>query len=287
MRSGDPLFALFTGDWGYPNIDVDDVGRYRDAYELNLTSPAQAALYGSTSTAYVWDDHDYGGNDADRTSPSRPAAMRTYRQLVPHYDLLSGPQGPVNQAFTVGRVRFLLTDTRSARDPAGDPRGAYRSTLGAEQREWLLDELALADRYALVVWVSPDPWVGPASAGSDTWSGFADERAVLADALADDGVDNLLMLAGDAHMLAFDDGTHTDYSRDGSGGFPLLQAAAIDRPGGVKGGPYSGSVLPGGGQFGEVEVDDDGTTVTVTLTGRRWDGESLLTEVLTFDGSEP
>jgi hypothetical protein len=234
--------------------------------------------------AYVWGDHDYGGNDADRTSPSRPAAMAAFRRLVPHYDLPSGEDGPVNQAFTVGRVRFLLTDTRAARDPAGDADGAYRSALGAEQRSWLLDELSRADRYGLVVWVNPDPWVEPERPGGDGWGGFAQERAVIADAVAEGGVDNLLMLSGDAHMLAYDDGSNTDFSTTGGGGFPLFHAAALDRPGGVKGGPYSGPVVPGGGQFGAVEVADDGESVTVTLTGHRWDGTTPLTRVVRFDG---
>lgn len=72
-------------------------------------------MYGQAPVAYVWGDHDYGGNDADRTSPSRPAAMRTYRQMTPHYPLADGPEEPIYRAFTVGRVRFVMTDTRSAR----------------------------------------------------------------------------------------------------------------------------------------------------------------------------
>ena len=282
MRAQDPLFVLLTGDWHYSNIEVDDVRLFRDQVDSNLGAPAQAALYGQTSVAYVWDDHDYGGNDADRTSPSRSAAMASYRQSVPHYRLASGPAAPIHQAFTVGRVRFLLTDTRSARDPVDDPTGSFRSALGAEQRAWLLGELAQADRYGLVVWVSPDPWIDAPDPGADTWGGFAEERELLADAIADSGVDNLLMLSGDAHMLAVDDGTNTDYASSAGGGFPLFQAAALDRRGSVKGGPYTGPVLPGSGQFGAVDVEDDGSTVTVTLTGRRWDGTELLRHELRF-----
>lgn len=118
--------------------------------------------------------------------------------------------------------------------------------------------------------MSPDPWVAEADPTGDDWGGFARERQVIADAIADNGVDNLLMMAGDAHMLAFDDGTHTDYSTSSEGGFPLFHAGAIDRPGSVKGGPYTGPVEPGGGQFGEVDVRDDGTTVAVTLVARCW-----------------
>jgi hypothetical protein len=103
--------------------------------------------------AYVWDDHDYGGNDADRTSPSRPAALQTYRQMTPHFPPAGDAETPIYQAFTVGQVRFVMTDNR-----------------------------------------------------------FADERRAIADAIAERHVANLLMVSGDAHMLAFDDGTHTDFS---------------------------------------------------------------------------
>jgi hypothetical protein len=281
MRATRPLFALAAGDWTYANIDRDVPSRFRAQYDLNLTAPAQAALYAATPVAYVWDDHDYGGNDADRTSPSRRAAMAVYRQMTPHYPL-AGPESALYQAFTVGRVRFVLMDTRAARDPAGEPSGAYRSTLGAAQRAWLLRELASADRYGLVVLVSPDPWIDDPGPAADTWGGFPEERRLVADAIARGAGRNVLMLAGDAHMVGFDDGRHTDYTTARTGGFPLLQAAAVDRPGGVKGGPYSGPVIPGGGQFGHVAVRDDGVSLTVTLSGRRWDGRTLFAKELRF-----
>jgi phosphodiesterase/alkaline phosphatase D-like protein len=282
MRAADPLFVLAMGDWTYGNVDENDPAQFRAQYDLNLTAPAQAALYAQAPIAYVWGDHDFGGNDSDRTSESRPAAMQVYRQMTPHYPLASDPQAAIYQAFTVGRVRFVVTDTRASRDPADDPSGEFRSALGAQQRTWLLGELARADRYGLVVWVNPDPWVADASPGSDTWAGFAEERQVIADAIADHHVDNLLMVSGDAHMLAFDDGTNTDFSTSQDGGFPLLHAAAVDRPGSTKGGPYSGPVIPGEGQFGTVDIRDQGTAVAVTLSGWNWESRRLFSEALRF-----
>ncbi|HEU0213611.1 MAG TPA: alkaline phosphatase D family protein [Jiangellaceae bacterium] len=282
MRAVDPLFVLAMGDWTYGNVDENDPAQFRAQYDLNLVAPAQAALYAQAPIAYVWGDHDFGGNDSDRTAESRPAAMQVYRQMTPHYPLASDPQAAIYQAFTVGRVRFLVTDSRAARDPVDDPSGEFRSALGAQQRAWLLGELARADEYGLVVWVNPDPWVADASPGSDTWAGFAEERQLVADAIADRDVDNLLMVSGDAHMLAFDDGTNTDFSTSQGGGFPLFHAAAVDRPGSTKGGPYSGPVIPGGGQFGTVEIRDDGAALEVTLSGWTWESRRLFTEVLQF-----
>jgi hypothetical protein len=88
--------------------------------------------------------------------------------------------------------------------------------------------------------------------------------------------DRLLMIAGDAHMVAIDDGTNTDFSTDRSGGFPLMHAAALDRPGSFKAGPYSEGAHPGAGQFGLVRVDDAGADLTVTLSGRDHTGAELV-----------
>ena len=86
------------------------------------------------------------------------AAHEAYRRYVPHYPLAGQPGTPINQAFTIGRVRFLLTDTRSDRSPRLGAREAERSMLGAGQRAWLERELLAArDHYALVVWVNPEP----------------------------------------------------------------------------------------------------------------------------------
>ncbi len=276
VRELDPLFLAVLGDYHYANVDTDDVARFGDAFAASLRTPAQAALFARVPVAYVWDDHDYSGDEADRTAPSRPAALRAYRDHVPHHPLRLGDDGPIFQAFTVGRVRVVMTDGRSARTPASVPDGPGKSMLGERQRAALLAELRAADRWAAVVWVNPVPWVEAEAPGADGWGGYATERRLLADAIADAGVDNLVMVSGDAHMLALDDGSGTGFSSSGADGFPLLHAAALDRRGEVKGGPYSGPVLPGGGQFGTVEVRDDGRRVDVVLRGHDWRGAELV-----------
>ena len=186
-----------------------------------------------------WDDHDYGPNNSDRGAPGRSAALAAYREHVPHYPLVSGRT--INQAFTMGRVRFLLTDLRADRDgPAVPPES--RTLLGEAQRAWLLSELAEAGRYGLVVWASSVGWLG--DGGDDDWGGFPAEREAVARFLMEHRVKNLLMVSGDAHMLAIDDGSHNTFL-EGGPGFPLFHAAALDQKGSDKGGPFSHPAGPG------------------------------------------
>ena len=184
IRELDPLLYLITGDFHYGDNGENDIERYREVMDLTLTRPAQSALYRSTPVAYVWDDHDYGPNDADGNSPSRQAAMAAYREFVPSYEL-GGPDSAVYQAFTIGRVRYLLTDARSARDLDVDEDPGATSMLGAEQKAWFKQEIVEASRtHELVVWVNPVPWVAEARDGADHWGGYPAERRELADHIA-------------------------------------------------------------------------------------------------------
>jgi phosphodiesterase/alkaline phosphatase D-like protein/membrane-associated phospholipid phosphatase len=272
IRRERPLTFLLLGDFFYANIGENAPGLFLDQYDRALGTPAQGALYRSAPIAYVWDDHDFGGDGADSSSESRPAARATYRQAVPHYPLPAGRGGSIEQAFTIGRVRFIVMDTRSERTT-----GDHGTMLGARQTRWVEHELLAArDRFALTVLVSSVPWIERRSPDVDGWGAYPTERARLSRFVADHRIRNLLMLSSDAHMLAIDDGSHSDYSGTGRKGFPVMHAGALDRPGSEKGGPYSEGAFPGAGQYGTMTVVDHGKRVGVVLSGRNYRGRELI-----------
>jgi len=275
-----PLMFLHTGDLHYENIAVNDAQDFRDAYDKALGSKAQSALFRSTATVYMWDDHDYGPNNSDGTSPSREASRMAYREIVPHYPLAENGGTSIQQAFTIGRVRFIVTDMRSERDAPDVPAGHTRTMLGDAQKAWFKAELLAAHKtHALIVWVNSVPWIGNDTSNEnlDRWTGFVEERAKIASFIEEHGITNLCMLSGDAHMLAIDDGSNNRYGPSGAPGFPVFQAAALDKGGSVKGGPYSHGTFPGPGQFGLMRViDGGGPEVTVEWSGRNYEDKELL-----------
>lgn len=284
IRTHNPLFFLHTGDMHYADIGVNDVALFREAWETVLDSPRQAALYRSTALAYMWDDHDYGRNNSDRTAPGREAARLTYQLYVPHYPLPAGDGNiPIYQAFTVGRVRILLTDTRSERSRNSDFDDENKTMLGDIQKAWLKNELLNANgTYPLIIWVNSVPWIDAPFVGNDTWAGFTSEREELANFVADNNIEGLLMISSDAHMIAIDNGTNNTYATGGSGRFPVLHSASLDRNGSLVGGPYSHGAYPGGGQFTLVTITDTGsTTVMVTLSGRDENDNELVRHTYT------
>jgi len=118
-----------------------------------------------------------------------------------------------------------------------------------------------------------------AGSGSDNWGSYSREREEIAnhiDALGLTG--RLLMLSGDAHMVAIDDGSHSNYAT-GSGrgrrGFVVMHAAPLDRRTSEKGGPYSHGVSKRRGQFGLVDVTTMERRSRSALSGRDRSGAEI------------
>lgn len=269
IRDWDPLFFLHMGDFHYENIAVNDRDLFRAAYSTVLASPTQGNLYRTTPIAYVWDDHDYGPNNSDASAPGREASRLTYQEYVPHYPLIAGSGDvPIYQAFSIGRVRFIMTDLRSERTPYLEPDSPSKTMFGVPQKDWFKQELLDATGvYPVIVWVQTMPWIG--TVGDDGWYTYALERQEIANFVRDNAIEGLFMLSGDAHMLAIDDGTNSDYATGGGAGFPVMHSAALDRSGSLKGGPYSEGAFPGGGQFGLMTITDDGVSpICIDWSGR-------------------
>jgi phosphodiesterase/alkaline phosphatase D-like protein len=276
MRAQQPDLFFHMGDMHYRNIARNLPALYARAYQDVLTSPTQSQLYRNVPIAYMWDDHDYGPDNSDGTSPSREAALASYRVFVPHYPMDARSESTIHQAFTIGRVRVIMTDTRSARS---SPRvgAAERTMLGERQLAWLLEELEDAADAPLVLWVNTIPWITKRNEATDEgWAPYDVERRTIADAIVRLRLsDRLVMLSGDAHMLAIDDGTNSEYSLNasqGSKGFVVAHAAPMDRWPRIKGGNYSHGQVAANGQYGVLDVVDEGERVQVTIQG--WRGGS-------------
>jgi alkaline phosphatase D len=317
IRQLRPLFYMNDGDFHYQNITSNAFVKFRMAYDEVLASPRQSLLYRSVPLVYVWDDHDFAGNNSNRRAPSHYAARYVYEEYVPHYDMPAGVGDvPIYQSFVVGRVKFILTDLRSERDPVKTPDGPGKSMLGAKQKRWFKNELLAAKgKYPLIFWVSSVPWIGtagvnyypinsnvrgyihhrntwqfkrdPATAeddrevknNADFWGAFTYERREIANFIRDNQITGLCVLHGDAHMLAADDGSSSDYASGGGAAFAVLCAAPHDQDPAIKCGPYS----PGGykfqkgeGCFGYVQVRDSGARIDVQYSGRNFLNEEKI-----------
>lgn len=264
----EPLMFCHTGDLHYYDLGTEPssvaagtLANYRRAYDDVLLQPTQANLYRSVAWAYVWDDHDYGPNNSDRTLTTKENAQAAYRERVPHYPLPGG-SGPIYQSWQIGRILFIASDSRSERSPNTDPDGVDKTMLGEAQKAWMRGVLETSDAVFLV-WITPSVWHHVADA-IDTWKQFQTEQAEMVSMFQDTGwSDRMLAVWGDRHALAIDSGANTP------GGIPGFQFAGLDSsPSGVVSGLFdTGDASTQRGQWGTLRFTDTGSLVQITGVG--------------------
>jgi phosphodiesterase/alkaline phosphatase D-like protein len=260
------LFFCHLGDFYYDIDNRKSRGKRMKKYDFVLRRPELQEFFRKLPLAYIWDDHDFLGNNAEggdeANQRAREVALDAYDIYVPHYDFASRTNG-IYQEFTVGRVLFLFTDTRFNRSPRSGSGTSGKTMLGGNQKRWLKNRLEGAGNFDLVVWANSVPWVGPEDPKKDFWAGYAAERREIATFIKDRGVRNLCMVSGDAHMLAIDDGSNSGFADPAGGGFPVFHVASIESVPSEKGGPYShgregggpGPGIAGRRQYGIFRVD--------------------------------
>ena len=286
----------YRNDFPFLGLKENYLDDYRHNYDLVMNQTRQRELYQNIPLAYIWDDHDYGTNDSDGSYNLKYIASEAYREQVPHYPLVEDidaieGRGAIYQSFVIGRVRFVMIDSRFHHDPSTLADNPNKTLLGKDQKEWLFEQFKLGkqqqqnNREGLTIWVNSIPWIAEPDFPTSSWNKFHRERTQIANFIKNNQIDKLIMVSGDAHMLALDDGTEgtaNSYATGGGGSFPVIQAASLDSRGSFKGGPYNGAkyiidptvkskngAIPGKGQWGLLEFTDNGNKIEVRVELKR------------------
>lgn len=204
MVAHDPDLMLWLGDNIY--ADTEDMAAMRAIYDQLGANTRFQALAASTETMAVWDDHDFGSNNANSTWPHRDAAkdefLRFWRAAA---DDPRWTQPGVYSARTFGSgdrtVQVILLDNRYNLDPwdyAGQDPG--RTVLGDVQWAWLQERLAEPATIRLIgsgVQVIQDYDI------DEEWEGWGDsplERERLFKLIRDMRIPGVVFVSGDMHF---------------------------------------------------------------------------------------
>lgn len=111
-----PLVFIHAGDLFYGDIAENDMQRYDTAFH-RIHAAEQRHVFRAMPTMYIWDDHDFGPNNADGSSLSKPAALAAFRKYVPATVAVEKSQLPtqsvtsagVFQSYEIQGVLFIVT----------------------------------------------------------------------------------------------------------------------------------------------------------------------------------
>lgn len=220
ILSTQPDLFILLGDNVYA-----DAGPYRhrpepqrisEAYEELSDSPGYRRLREAVPLLAIWDDHDYGANNAGSEYPFQlesKAAFLKFFDVPPDAPMRrrAGIYRAERLETQVGVVQVLLLDTRSFRSPLvyGEPDAACPSTrilpnrdpkatlLGEDQWSWLFRHLAEPADLRIVassIQVIPDAHC------FEKWANFPLERERLLGALGSASGGPVVVLSGDRHL---------------------------------------------------------------------------------------
>jgi alkaline phosphatase D len=258
-------FFVHLGDMHYRDISINDEKYFQEAYDSVFGTPRQRDCWSKIPMYYMWDDHDYGPNDTDKNNPARNAAIAAYRRRVPSPTLAkSGSTDAPYYSFVRGRVRFIVTDIRSEREPKGTypSTNASQQVFSSDQKTWFQNEmLAAKAANQIIVWANTNPWVSSIQNNKDDWGGYHYARMEIVNFInTNELADRIVIISGDMHAMAYDDGT----SPNNYGSLKVCHAAPLDEKVRFKGGPYTiGPIALDSGtgyatQYGIIEVTDNG-----------------------------
>lgn len=194
-----PEFFLWMGDNVYlrePDYDsrIGIIKRYNHVKQL----PELQKLWRSTHHYAIWDDHDFGPNDSDRSYLLKNDALDAFKLFWanPSYGL-TGDKDGICSSFKWNDCEFFLLDNRYFRSP-NKRKYTDHTILGKEQLEWLLDALSYSKASFKFVVIG-----GQVVNDAAVWENYANthakERTYLLESIQKEGIKNVIFLDGDRH----------------------------------------------------------------------------------------
>lgn len=241
-------FFIHLGDWTYPDTTEKNYGyrfnEKRDVLEKNYESrynsnyPFVSEVLSQMPVVYIYDDHDFAGNNSGGDAPAKNNSLWAYKTFFPHYKL-ENPDNGIWQSFTFGDVEFFVLDLRSQRSPEEEvydnngnfnpPPGhsilAGYEISGENQKEWFFDALKNSTAkwkvivssvlfnpaYAKVAEVDSIPeeisWLS--NDIEDKWAGYPEDINALLNTIISNNIKNVFVISGDTHSSFIDDGENS------------------------------------------------------------------------------
>ena len=275
-----PELFLFLGDNVYGDFNSFAATQLKQAYDAARGIEGYTRLRRTVPHLAVWDDHDYGRNDAGAEFAFKEVAKAEFCKFfdVPADDPRRSREG-IYGAYVIGpagrRVQVILLDIRWFKSPwrPTDERGApgkqrylpdddpRKTMLGDVQWAWLAEELSKPAELRLVV---SSIQVLAEGHGFERWGNFPLERRRLFDTIHAAKANGVVFLSGDRHIGAL-------YREQPPGLYPLTEAtssginkvyARAREPG-----PNRLGALYAAANFGAIDIDWPSGTVALTLRG--------------------
>jgi len=146
----------------------------------------------------IWDDHDYGPNDSDRSFRLKDQSLRVFKDYWPAPQYGIGETPGAFSRFEWADVEFFLLDDRTYRTPNNTSEVEGKTILGEAQLKWLED--ALVNSIATFKVVACGNQVLNPMAPFEGFARVPHEQKRVMDIVTRNRIAGVVFLSGDRHL---------------------------------------------------------------------------------------
>lgn len=193
-----PDVMLWLGDnIYYREPDFGSVAAMKRRYALGRQEPALQPLLGIAHHYAIWDDHDFGPNDATWINRFWRESFDIFKSYWANPTYGAHGVDGVFGSFSWGDVDFFLLDDRMYRTPERVPETADKEMLGRDQLRWLKHSLSFS-RAPFKVIVNGSQVLN-SNARDECFAHYAREQKELLDWIVQKRIRGVVFLSGDRH----------------------------------------------------------------------------------------
>ncbi|HTF81133.1 MAG TPA: alkaline phosphatase D family protein, partial [Cytophagales bacterium] len=193
-----PDFMVWLGDNVYLrepdwNSRTGILRRYTHTRAVKELQP----LLASSHHYAIWDDHDFGPNDASWSFHGKELTLEACKLFWANLNYGVGGTEGITGTFEWGDAQFFLLDDRWYRE---NPKlsDSAKTMLGAKQLSWLID--ALKASKASYKFVAVGSQVLNPNGDFETFVNYKQEREALLEMVFLNKIKNVVFLTGDRHF---------------------------------------------------------------------------------------
>jgi alkaline phosphatase D len=295
---------IFLGDNIYG--DTNDMQVLADKYQRLGAKPGFKTLKQQTPIIAMWDDHDFGQNDAGKEYPHKEASrqiMLDFWQEPKNSSRRTRPDG-IYTSYFYGegkqKVQVIMPDLRWNRDKLNSVseieyhtkrklanQGPYSPTkvkgasmLGEAQWLWLEDELK---KPAAIKLIASSLQLLPDFTGWESWANFPEDRNRLFALIKKHKVNGVIIISGDTHW-----GEISNYSQELD--YPLIEMTSSGlterwkqvSPNKHRVGNFTHEV-----NYGDLSIDWQQADPSISLSLKGINGEVIMQEQFNLSTISP
>lgn len=200
INSKNPDIMLWMGDNIYlREADWDTKTGIYHRYSHSRSLKELQPLLAKTQNYAIWDDHDYGPNDADRSFYNKHITQQAFKDFWANksYGLDVNQNEGTFSTFSWADAEFFLLDDRFFKSPNNRKTGE-KTILGKQQLEWLIDALSSSKATFKIIAIGGQ--ILNSVAKFENYECYKDEKNYLLEEIKSNNVKGVVFLSGDRHF---------------------------------------------------------------------------------------